>query len=292
MPDTIYTKCTNCESKIRVKNRNVAGKKTRCPKCEETFVIRLYKASSSSKSVNKETDTPGTSPKIASKEKAPPKTLADRFGKLISWTDGDDADTRRYHMVHVSPDGIILAAKIRSDEFSRFGLEANVKPASVPKILQQSSKAIQIPLSQLAKATFVEHLKQLELFDVNRKKTKVPSGEEQEQAEVFAAIKQHCGGHESEDAAGAWSVIKSQLGNLIVIAILGGLAMMIATTSSAHYHATGRRAGMKKLLNWVGYSIGPFWMSVIVGGVAAFAIGRLLLLLLNRPKRRVLEFQS
>jgi|GEM_PF-5930461 len=292
MSDTIYTKCTSCNSKIRVKNRNVAGKKTRCPKCEEIFVIRLYRASSSSKSSRTENDPSVPATQIASKESAPPKVPADPVGTLISWTEGDDEDTRGYHMAYVSSTGITLAPKLRAHEFTKFGLEAKVKPASAPEILQQAPKAVQIPSDQIARVTYVEQLKQLELFDLDQKKTKVPAGEEKEEAEVFTAIKQHCGGRELEDSAGAWSVVKSQLANLFVIALFGGIAIMIANTSSPGYRASGRRSGLKSLLNWIGYSIGPFWMSVIVGVVAALAIGRLLFLLVKRPKRKVLEFQS
>jgi peptidoglycan/LPS O-acetylase OafA/YrhL len=62
------------------------------------------------------------------------------------------------------------------------------------------------------------------------------------------------------------------------------------TICEPNYEATGRRAGMKNLLNWVGYSIGPFWMSVAVGSLAAIVLASMVYQLVKRPIRQVLEY--
>ena len=49
---------------------------------------------------------------------------------------------------------------------------------------------------------------------------------------------------------------------------------------------------MKNLLNWVGYSIGPVWMSVAVGVLAALPLGLMIYQLIKRPIRQVLQFSS
>ena len=133
-------------------------------------------------------------------------------------------------------------------------------------------------------------MNQLALFDQNEKKTKVPEGKEQ--AEVFAAIKQHLGGTESEEEADAWSVMQSPLFILAVIGVIGGFFIYFTTICEPDYEATGRRSGMKALLNSVGYTIGPVWMSVAVGSLAALVLGMMIFQLIKRPIRQVLEYSS
>jgi hypothetical protein len=47
---------------------------------------------------------------------------------------------------------------------------------------------------------------------------------------------------------------------------------------------------MKNLMNWLGYQIGPMWMSVIVGALAALVLGSMIFQLIKRPIRQVLEY--
>lgn len=135
-----------------------------------------------------------------------------------------------------------------------------------------------------------EQLNQLLLFDRDQRKTKFPEGKEQ--ADVFAAIKQHPGGSESEEEADAWTVMQSPLFILAVIGVIGGFFIYVASISEPNYEASGRRAGMKNLINWLGYSIGPVWMSVAVGSLAAIVLGMMIYQLIKRPIRQVLTYSN
>jgi hypothetical protein len=49
---------------------------------------------------------------------------------------------------------------------------------------------------------------------------------------------------------------------------------------------------MKQMLNWLGYTIGPVWMSVAVGSLAALVLGMMAYQLIKRPIRQVLKYSS
>ncbi|MCA9095827.1 MAG: hypothetical protein KDA68_20250 [Planctomycetaceae bacterium] len=167
---------------------------------------------------------------------------------------------------------------------------ANNAPAEAPTMLQELPKSVHLDPGDIAKVTYVKDLGQLILIDQNLKKTTIPSGKEQ--AEVFAAIRQHLGGVESEEEADVWSVLKGPLFTLSVIGVIGGFAIYFTTICDPNYVATGRRAGMKTMLNWLGYKIGPVWMSVAVGLLAALVIGLVSIQLVKRPIRQVLEYSD
>ena len=118
----------------------------------------------------------------------------------------------------------------------------------------------------------------------------MPEGKEQ--ADVFAAIKQYLGGSESEEEADAWSVMKTPLFILSVIAVIGGFLIYFTASCEPSIEATGRRAGMKTLLNSIGYAIGPVWTSVAVGSLAALVLGMLSFQLIKRPIVQVLTYSS
>ncbi len=215
---------------------------------------------------------------------------AQASGTLVSWENGigDDA---KYHIAHVTTDGITLVSNMK-DYQKWFAAVAAAKKSpndiDVRSILEQLPKAVHFDRSRIAKATYSRDLSQLSLFDQEQRKTKIPEGKEQ--ADVFAAIKQYLGGTESEEEADAWSVMQGPLFTLSVIAVIGGFCIWFTTICEPGYEATGRRAGMKNLLNWLGYSIGPFWMSLAVGSLAGLVLLMMIFQLVKRPMRQVLEY--
>lgn len=215
---------------------------------------------------------------------------AETPGTIVSWSEGI-GDERRYHIAHVSPAGITLALKAK-DEASWQGMVAMAKasPDGAAAMLQQVPKAVFLSRSDLSKATYAQQLNQLWLYDQNQQRTKLPEGKEQ--ADVFAAIKQHLGGMESEEEADAWSVMQSPLFVLAVIGVIGGFFIWFTTICEPDFVATGRKAGMKQLMNTVGYKIGPVWMSVIVGLLAAMPLGLMITQLIKRPIRQILTYSA
>lgn len=211
-------------------------------------------------------------------------------GTLVSWGNGI-GDDRKFNIVHVAPSGITLVLKMTDEaEWERVKAAAERTPDAMAESLQKVPRAVSFSVADLAKATYTKDLNQLSIFNVNQKHMRVPEGKEQ--ADVFAAIKQHLGGTESEEEADAWSVMQSPLFVLAVIGVIGGFFIWFTTICEPNYQATGRKAGMKTLLNWVGYSIGPFWMSVAVGSLAAIVLASMIYQLIKRPVRQVLEYKA
>jgi hypothetical protein len=211
-------------------------------------------------------------------------------GTLVSWSEGI-GDDRKYHIAHVSPEGITLVLKMKDDAtWKERVAAASSSPNEAAAMLQKLPKAVRLASSDLSKATYAQKLNQLTLLDRNQQKIKVPEGKEQ--ADVFAAIKTHLGGAESEEEADAWSVMQSPLFILAVIGVIGGFFIWFTTICDPSHVATGRRSGMKNLLNSIGYKIGPVWMSVAVGSLAALVLGMMLYQLVKRPIRQVLQYSS
>lgn len=211
-------------------------------------------------------------------------------GTLVSWGEGI-GDDRKYHIAYVSPAGITLVLKQKDHaKWVELVTTANNLPHEAEAMLQQLPTAVHIAPVELAKTTYAQQLNQLVLFAADGKKTKVPEGKEQ--ADVFAAIRQHLGGMASEEEADAWSVMQSPLFILGVIGVIGGFFIWFTTICEPNYQATGRRAGMKTLLNWVGYKIGPMWMSIAVGSLAALVLAMMAYQLVYRPIRQVLTYSK
>ncbi len=211
-------------------------------------------------------------------------------GTLVSWEEGI-GDDKKYHIAHVSPAGITLVLKQKDYKtWVNVVAAANSAPGEAAAMLQQQPKAIQFAPGQISRATYARDLNQLSLFDRNGQKTKVPEGKEQ--AQVFAAISEHLGGTPSEEEADAWSVMQSPLFILAVIGVIGGFFIWFTTICDPNYEATGRRSGMKMLLNWVGYKVGPVWSSVAVGSLAALVLAMMLYQLIKRPIRQVLTYRA
>lgn len=209
-------------------------------------------------------------------------------GTLVSWENGigDDA---KYHIAHITTEGITLVANMK-DYQKWFAAVAAAKksPEGIRSILNELPKVAHFERGQISKATYAKDLSQLSLYDQQQRRTKVPEGKEQ--AEVFAAIKQYLGGAEREEEADAWSVMQGPLFTLSVIGVIGGFFIWFTTICEPDFQAEGRKAGMKNLLNWVGYNIGPFWMSVAVGSLAALVLLLMISQLVKRPIRQVLEY--
>jgi hypothetical protein len=206
----------------------------------------------------------------------------------VSWEEGI-GDDKKYHIAQVSPEGITLVRKMKDyAKWQAVVAAATSSPAEAAAMLKQQPNAVHFAPSQISKATYAKDLNQLTVFDRNQQKTKVPEGKGQ--AEVFAAIKQHLGGAESEEEADAWSVMQGPLFTLAVIGVIGGFIIWFTTICDPSYEASGRRSGMKQLLNWIGYTIGPFWTSLAVGSLAALVLAMMIYQLVKRPMRQVLVY--
>lgn len=217
-------------------------------------------------------------------------TAAAAPGTLASWEEGI-GDDKKYHIAHVSPAGITLILKMKDyAKYVEVVAAANSSPNQAPAILQQVPKAVHLAPTDISRVAYAEQLNQLTLLDRNQQKFKVPEGKGQ--AQVFAAIKQHLGGNESQEEADAWSVMQTPLFVLAVIAVIGGFFIYFTTIREPDYEASGRRSGMKQLLNWLGYTIGPFWMSVAVATLAAIPLGIMIYQLVKRPIRQVLTYSG
>jgi hypothetical protein len=211
-------------------------------------------------------------------------------GTLVSWGEGI-GDERRYHVAHVSSAGVTLVLKFREHaEWEKLVAAATGSPNEAGAMLRQSPGAVHFAPEDLSKATYAQQLNQLWLYNRQQQRTKVPEGKEQ--ADIFAAIQQHLGGSKREEEADAWSVMQSPLFVLAVIGVIGGFFIWFTTICEPNYEATGRRSGMKQLMNTVGYAIGPVWMSVIVGTLAAMPLGMMIYQLIKRPIRQVLEYPA
>lgn len=287
MPDVAYTQCAACKTKLKLKTPDLSGKKIRCPKCKEVFVVKLLKLkpkaapqpTASPEEVQRPTPTPAPVPRETSHD-----------GTLVSWEEGI-GDDKKYSIAHVSPNAVTLVPKMKDyQQFVDSVAEAKHSPEAAVDTLMGLPKAVQLKPEEISRVTFAKDLWQLTLFDQDGNKTKVPNGNEQ--AEVFAAIKEHLGGTESEEEADAWAVMQTPLFILSVIAVIGGFFIYFTTICDPNYEATGRRSGMKALMNTVGYKIGPVWMSVIVGSLAALALGSMIYRLIKRPIRQVLEYNG
>ncbi len=215
---------------------------------------------------------------------------ASAAGTLVSWEEGI-GDDKKYHIAHVSSAGITLVLKVKDYKvWVESVAAAKTSPDEAAAMLQQLPKAVHFAPGKISRATYSKDLNQLALFDQDQHKTKVPEGKGQ--ADLFAAIQQHLGGTEGTEEADAWSVMQGPLFTLAVIAVIGGFCIWFTTISDPSYVASGRKSGMKNLLNWIGYSIGPVWMSVAVGSLAAIVLGLMSYQLIKRPIRQVLAYSS
>lgn len=208
---------------------------------------------------------------------------------LVFWEEGI-GDDKKYHIAHVSSLGLTFVRSLKDyAKYQQLVHHANEMPANAVQLLQADPKAEVHALPALGRVTFAEQLNQLYLFDKRGKRTVIPDGKGDPQAKIFTALKRF-GGSISEEEADAWSVLKTPLYALAFVAAIGGFFIWFTTICEPDFTATGRRSGMKQLLNSIGLAIGPFWASVIVAVFALPMVGLAIYLLVKRPVRQVLSF--
>lgn len=216
---------------------------------------------------------------------------SNEHGTLVAWT-ANTGDSVKSHVVHIDATGISWSLNIKKPEtFHQLLTKVSQQPDEAATIISAESKAACLPRERLARVTFAPDLNQLSLFDTEGKKQKIPDGKEGEQKQVYEAVQQHLGGTHSQEDADAWSVMQGPLFALAVTAAIGGLFIFLAADADPNYEATGRRSGMKRLINWLGYTIGPVWTSVFVGAIALAIFSFMVFLLVKRPQRDVLSFK-
>ena len=312
MTEAISTQCAHCSVKMRIKNLKALGKKIRCPKCEGVFLVTpLDSANVNSAAVNPATVNPATVSQVpaaqsaASPEVQQAKAVIAKAKRrsvssagvtendtsdatLVFWEEGI-GDDKKFHIAHITPSGITLVLKMKDhEEWKQLVATAHDQQPQAASMLQEHDKASFFTPDEISKATYAKDLKQLALFDQDGKKTKIPEGKEQ--ADIFLGIQKHLGGIESEEEADAWSVMQSPLFIMAVIGVIGGFGIWFTTICKPDYEASGRRSGMKNLLNSIGYAVGPLWSSVVVGSLAALVLAMMIKQLIKRPIRQVLEY--
>lgn len=210
---------------------------------------------------------------------------------VIVWSSGSGESTL-LHLVQVAPTGIAWLLNIKKPKILEELVEKiNAQPENAAAIIAAESKGKFLPRAQLARVSYSESLKQLLVVDQAGKKQKFADGKEGEQRQLFEAVREHLGGDTGEEEADAWSVMQGPLIGLAITAFFGGLMIFIATDADPGKEFHGRRSGLKKLFNWLGYTIGPTWMGIIVGAIALGIFGYLILQLVKRPVREFLAFK-
>jgi hypothetical protein len=209
---------------------------------------------------------------------------------LVAWT-ASTGDATKSHVVHVDPAGMAWALNLTEPhEFGQLVGMATARPAEAAALIEAHERGHRLPRERLARVAYAEQLNQLTVVDRAGKKQRIEYGKEGEQGKIFAAVGRHLGGTAREEDADAWSVMQVPLLALAVTSVIGGFMIWFCYISDPNAEMTGRRQGMKTLLNWLGYTIGPTWMSIAVGVIAALILAFMIFLLVKRPKRQVLEF--
>ncbi|WP_339736123.1 hypothetical protein [uncultured Gimesia sp.] len=212
-------------------------------------------------------------------------------GTLVAWT-ANTGDSVKSHVVHIDSTGISWSLNIKKPEtFERLLTTLAEQPEEATAIIRAESKASCLSRERLVRVTYAKDLNQLSIFDEEGKKQKIPDGKEGEQGQIFEAVQQYLGGTHSQEDADAWSVMQGPLFALAVTAAIGGLFIFLAADADPNYEASGRRSGMKQLMNWLGYTIGPIWTSVFFGAIGLAIFSFMIFLLVKRPQRDVLSFK-
>jgi len=218
-------------------------------------------------------------------------TTSETDATVMVWSSGS-GDSTLLHLAQVDPTGIAWLLDIKKPKIlEELVGRINEQPENATAIIGAESKGKFLSRENLARVSYSESLKQLLVVDSEGKKQKFTDGEDGEQRQLFEAVRHHLGGDAGEEEADAWSVMQGPLIALAVTAFFGGLMIFIATDADPNKEFHGRRSGIKSLFNWLGYTIGPTWMSIIVGAIALFFFGNMILQLVNRPVREFLAFK-
>ena len=213
-------------------------------------------------------------------------------GRCVSWTEGIGDDAKS-HVVHVDQTGLAWAVKLKSsEEFHKLTAGAEAKPTEAAALIERHPAGKRLPRERIVRVTYCKEINQLTVLDDAGKKQSFAAGGKDAQGRIFEAVGRHLGGTASEEDADAWSVMQTPVFTLAVIGVIGGFFIWMTTISDPTYEATGRKAGMKQLINWLGYTIGPFWMTAAVLALAAVPALIMLYQLVKRPKRQVLTFRE
>lgn len=226
----------------------------------------------------------GSSPPAAGSE------AAQQGGLLFTWNTGS-GDSARVHVVHVEPAGLSWLVNIGDKNVCTKLLDAiNANPAETAKAIAEAKKGRRVSREELEKVTYSKSLKQLTFVDRAGKNHHIPTGNEGQQEAIYAAVGEKLRGAAGKEDVDTWSAIKNPLGGLAITLVFGALAVFLAADSEPNKEFTGRRRGMAQLLNKIGYSVGPMWMSVIVAGIAMIFVVPMIRRLMSRPTRDVLSF--
>lgn len=214
----------------------------------------------------------------------------DDAATLVAWT-ASTGDSTKSHVVHVDPTGLVWALNLKQPEaFGQLVGTVSARPVDAAALIAAHPGGQCLPRERLARVAHTPQLNQLTVVDTAGKKQHIAFGKAGEQGKVFEAVRRHLGGTAREEDADAWSVMKVPLFALAVTAVIGGFLIWFTTLADPEADITGRKAGMKKLMNWVGHNIGPTWMSIAVGVIALLILSFMVFLLVKRPKRQVLDF--
>ena len=223
-------------------------------------------------------------------ESSRPATPPDEAGTVVAWT-ASTGDSTKSHVVHIDPTGLAWALGLKQPEaFGQLVGVVTSRPAEAAALVAAHPGGRRLPREQLARVAHTPQLNQLTVVDTAGKRQDIAYGKGGEQGKVFEAVRRHLGGTAREEDADAWSVMKVPLFALVVVAVIGGFFIWLAASADPDAEITGRRAGMKKLINWLGTTVGPTWMSVLVGAVALLILSFMVYLLVKRPRRQVLDF--
>lgn len=214
--------------------------------------------------------------------------MSETPGSLVTWEQGI-GDDKKYHVVHVDSSGLSYAVKlIDPADRDQLMAAATAAPAEAATLVAAHDKGGRLTRDQIERVTFAEQINQLRVHQKDGKVLKLAEGKEQK--DVFEAIDQHLGGTASEEEADAWSVLQTPLLCTVVFGGIGALFIWMAAKADPNYEASGRRSGMKALLNTVLLWLGPVGTSLIVACfvVPPVAIG--IYQLFKRPIRQVRSF--
>ena len=147
-----------------------------------------------------------------------------------------------------------------------------------------------MPRERLARVTYAPSLDQLSYTDADGKRRAIAEEQNGEHAQIFESIQHHLGGSLEDEEADTWSAIKGPLTLLGFVVLIGGIVIAASLGADPDAEITGRRRGMKQLMNWLGYTVGTPILSVIVGLLVLASLAFVIHRVVKRPQRQALVF--